>query len=107
MLATRDLHTLYCQVYMRDYCALNPGTIVLTGDLIEENMMEKVKEKCLADIPKEYIPQEYLPKNARQAWQKRILALTRGFPRERPAQAFASSRCLDRTHRKSRALAWF
>ncbi|MDD3219085.1 MAG: ROK family protein [Lachnospiraceae bacterium] len=36
---------------------LNPGTIVLTGDLIEENMMEKVKEKCLADIPKEYIPQ--------------------------------------------------
>lgn len=31
---------------------LNPGTIVLTGDLIEENMMEKVKEKMFGRYTK-------------------------------------------------------
>ncbi len=35
----------------------NPGTIVLTGDLINEKMLEKVKKICMEDIPEEYMPQ--------------------------------------------------
>lgn len=36
---------------------LNPGKIVLTGDLIHENMLEEVKIKCKTYIPQEYMPQ--------------------------------------------------
>lgn len=35
---------------------LNPGTIVLTGDLINKVLLEKVMEKCREDIPLEYMP---------------------------------------------------
>lgn len=35
----------------------NPGIIVLTGDLINEIMVEKVKKICMEDIPQEYMPQ--------------------------------------------------
>ena len=35
---------------------LNPGTIVLTGDLIDEKTLEAVKETCLKSIPEEYMP---------------------------------------------------
>ncbi len=36
---------------------LNPGTIVLTGNLINEAMLERVIEKCIEDIPREYLPE--------------------------------------------------
>ncbi len=36
---------------------LNPGKIVLTGDLINEDMLKAVREKCETYIPKEYMPQ--------------------------------------------------
>ena len=36
---------------------LNPGTIVLTGNLINEAMLETVIEKCKEDIPTEYLPE--------------------------------------------------
>ncbi|MDE5777741.1 MAG: ROK family protein [Lachnospiraceae bacterium] len=36
---------------------LNPSTIVLTGDLIDEIMLEKIIEKCRENIPLEYMPQ--------------------------------------------------
>ncbi|MDE7257951.1 MAG: ROK family protein [Lachnospiraceae bacterium] len=36
---------------------LNPGTIVLTGDLINEETLQGVKEICAVDIPPEYMPQ--------------------------------------------------
>ena len=36
---------------------LNPGTIVLTGDLINEETLESVRKICAADIPLEYMPQ--------------------------------------------------
>lgn len=36
---------------------LNPGTIVLTGNLINEAMLERVIEKCKEDIPMEYLPE--------------------------------------------------
>lgn len=36
---------------------LNPGTIVLTGNLINEAMLEMVIEKCKEDIPLEYLPE--------------------------------------------------
>lgn len=35
---------------------LNPGTIVLTGDLISEAAVETIEEMCLVDIPQEYMP---------------------------------------------------
>lgn len=35
---------------------LNPGTIVLTGDLISRGLLEEVKEKCAETIPAEYMP---------------------------------------------------
>lgn len=35
---------------------LNPGTIVLTGQLIDREMVEKVKEICAETIPAEYMP---------------------------------------------------
>lgn len=36
---------------------LNPGTIVLTGNLINAAMLETVIEKCKEDIPLEYLPE--------------------------------------------------
>lgn len=36
---------------------LNPGTIVLTGNLINAAMLETVIEKCKEDIPTEYLPE--------------------------------------------------
>jgi len=36
---------------------LNPGTIVLTGNLINEAMLEMVIEKCKENIPLEYLPE--------------------------------------------------
>ena len=36
---------------------LNPGTIVLTGNLINEAMLDTVIEKCKEDIPTEYLPE--------------------------------------------------
>lgn len=36
---------------------LNPGTIVLTGNLINEAMLKTVIEKCKEDIPTEYLPE--------------------------------------------------
>ena len=36
---------------------LNPGTIVLTGNLINEAMLETVIENCKKDIPTEYLPE--------------------------------------------------
>ena len=36
---------------------LNPGTIVLTGNLVNEAMLERVIEKCKEDIPTEYLPE--------------------------------------------------
>ena len=36
---------------------LNPNIIVLTGDLISEELMESVVENCKKDIPIEYMPQ--------------------------------------------------
>lgn len=35
---------------------LNPSSIILTGNLIEEKMLENIREKCLVDIPEEYMP---------------------------------------------------
>lgn len=35
---------------------LNPGLIVLTGSLIDEGMLETVKQRCGVDIPQEYMP---------------------------------------------------
>lgn len=42
---------------------LNPGTIVLTGDLINETSLEKIIEKCREDIPKEYLPEFRIVEN--------------------------------------------
>lgn len=42
---------------------LNPDTIVLTGDLINEDMLEVVKRKCIADIPQEYMPAFFIVDN--------------------------------------------
>ena len=36
---------------------LNPSIIVLAGDLITEEVLERVREICEADIPLEYMPQ--------------------------------------------------
>ena len=36
---------------------LNPSIIVLTGDLISEDILHKVKEECLKDIPTEFMPE--------------------------------------------------
>ncbi len=36
---------------------LNPSTIVLTGKLVNEAMLETVIEKCKEDIPTEYLPE--------------------------------------------------
>ena len=36
---------------------INPSIIVLTGDLINETRLEKVKEECLKDIPMEFMPE--------------------------------------------------
>lgn len=36
---------------------LNPGLIVLTGSLINEDMLETVRQRCEADIPREYMPE--------------------------------------------------
>lgn len=45
---------------MQSICAiivlLNPSTIVLAGDLINEIMLEKIIEKCRENIPLEYMP---------------------------------------------------
>ena len=35
---------------------LNPGKIVLTGDLVTDAILLETRKKCL-----EYIPQEYMP----------------------------------------------
>lgn len=36
---------------------LNPDTIVLTGDLISEHVLEMIKNACEENLPKEYMPQ--------------------------------------------------
>ncbi len=36
---------------------LNPGLVVLTGSLIDEGMLETVRQRCGADIPREYMPE--------------------------------------------------
>lgn len=36
---------------------LNPGTIVLTGNLINAAMLDEVIAKCKEDIPSEYLPE--------------------------------------------------
>lgn len=36
---------------------LNPGTIVLTGDLLEVSVVEQVKARCVERIPAEYLPE--------------------------------------------------
>lgn len=36
---------------------INPDTIVMTGDLIEEKTLRAVKDICAVNIPKEYLPQ--------------------------------------------------
>lgn len=35
---------------------LNPGRIVFTGDLLNEEMVERIKKECLQSIPEEYMP---------------------------------------------------
>lgn len=55
------LEPLTCVPFIaRSVCAiivlLNPDTIVLTGELINEEVMKSVQDKCMADIPQEYMP---------------------------------------------------
>lgn len=42
---------------------LNPSTIVLTGDLIDEETVNKVKEECSKDIPAEFMPEFKIAEN--------------------------------------------
>ena len=42
---------------------LNPGTIVLTGNLIHETMLRQVREKIAANIPEAYIPEMVIADN--------------------------------------------
>lgn len=35
----------------------NPGTIALTGDLIDPEMLPAIRERCARDIPEEYMPE--------------------------------------------------
>lgn len=57
MLEPQSCVTLIAKSICTIIALLNPGTIVLTGDLINENMLEKVKTKCKIYIPQEYMPQ--------------------------------------------------
>lgn len=36
---------------------INPGTIVFTGDMLEEGSLEWIREDCLLVIPEEYMPE--------------------------------------------------
>lgn len=46
---------------VRSICAiivlLNPGTVVLTGELVDASILNTVKKACRADIPEEYMPE--------------------------------------------------
>ena len=42
---------------------LNPSTIVLTGDLVNGELLAQVKRHCLNDIPEEFMPQFVLADN--------------------------------------------
>ncbi len=42
---------------------LNPSRIVLTGDLIDNNIIKELRETCLAEIPEEYMPNFYAVEN--------------------------------------------
>jgi len=39
---------------------LNPSTIVLMGDLINDRMLDEVRQRCLIDVPEEYMPRFHI-----------------------------------------------
>ena len=54
---------------------LNPGVIVLTGDLIEPDMLEEVRRICAEDIPEEYMPEFVMADSFEDYLQAGLFAL--------------------------------
>ena len=54
---------------------LNPNIIVLTGDLISEELLEGVIENCKKDIPTEYMPQFKIVDNLDKYYYKGMYQL--------------------------------